>query len=86
VGQGRRFKSRGLYFFYGKLNENCQSVRVFFVNHRILSVVKKVEFVNGRMSYIVLRGRWCNITLLKCMHQRRKKVMIQKNSFYEELE
>jgi hypothetical protein len=41
----------------------------FFVNHRIVSAVKRVEFVSDRMSYIVLRGRWCNIIVLN-VHAR----------------
>ena len=36
----------------------------FFVHHRIVSAVKRVEFVSNRMSYIVLRGCWCNIIVL----------------------
>ena len=32
-----------------------------FVNQRIESAVKRVEFVSVRVSYIVLRGLWCNI-------------------------
>jgi hypothetical protein len=35
-----------------------------FVRHRIVSAVKRVEFVSDRVSYIVLRGRWCNIIVL----------------------
>ena len=27
--------------------------------HRIISTVKSVEFVSDRMSYTVLKGRWC---------------------------
>ena len=27
-----------------------------FLHHRILSAIKRVEFVSDRMSYIVLRG------------------------------
>ena len=30
--------------------------------------VKRVEFVSDRVSYIVLRGRWCNIIVLN-MHE-----------------
>jgi hypothetical protein len=29
-----------------------------FVCKRIISAVKRVEFVSDRMSYIMLRGRW----------------------------
>ena len=36
----------------------------FFVHHRIISAVKRVEFVSDRVSYIVLTGRWCNIIVL----------------------
>jgi hypothetical protein len=33
------------------------------VHHRIVSAVKRVELVSDRLSYIFLRGRWCNIVL-----------------------
>ena len=36
----------------------------FFVHHRIVSAVKGVKVVGDKMSYIVLRGRWCNIIVL----------------------
>jgi len=36
----------------------------FFVHHRAVSAVKRVEFISSRMSYIVLRGQWCNIIVL----------------------
>ena len=36
----------------------------FFVHQRIASAVKRVEFVSDRVSYIVRRGRWCNIIVL----------------------
>jgi hypothetical protein len=39
-------------------------VQVFFANQRIVSAIKRLEFVSDRMSYIALRGRWCNIIVL----------------------
>jgi len=36
----------------------------FFVHHRTVSAVKRLEFVSNGVSYTVLRGRWCNIIVL----------------------
>ena len=44
-------------FFYGKGNENHQQGKVFFMHLRLVSAVKRIEFVSDRLSYIVLRGR-----------------------------
>jgi len=36
-------------------------IYIYSPHHRIVSVVKRVEFVSDGMSYVVLRGCWCNI-------------------------
>ena len=58
----------------------------FFVHHRIVSAVKRVEFVSDRMSYIVLRGCWCNIIVLNVRAPSEEKSDDSKASFCEELE
>jgi hypothetical protein len=35
-----------------------------FVHKRTISAVEGVESVTDRMSYIILRGRWCHIIVL----------------------
>jgi hypothetical protein len=56
------------------------------VPKRIISAVKKVEFVSDRMSYLILRGRWCHIIVLNVHAPTEGKTVDVKDSFYEELE
>jgi hypothetical protein len=58
----------------------------FFVHKRIISAVKRVEFVSDRMSYIILRGRWFHIIVLNVHAPTEDKIDYVKDSFYEELE
>ena len=86
MGQRGHSKSRGLYFFLWKRNENHQLRTGVFVHQRIASAVKGVEFVSDRVSYIVLRVRWCNIIVLNVYAPSEEKNDESKYSFYEELE
>jgi hypothetical protein len=53
------------------------------VHKRIISAVKKVESVSDRMSYIILRGRWCHIIVLNVHAPTEGKTDDVKDSFYE---
>jgi hypothetical protein len=52
-----------------------------FVYHRILSAVKRVEFVSDRMSHIFLKGRWCSIIVLNVHEPSEEKRYESKDSF-----
>jgi hypothetical protein len=48
---------------------------------RIITAVKRVEFVSDRMSYIMLRGRWCHIIVLNVRAPTEDKTDDVKGSF-----
>jgi exonuclease III len=72
-------------FFYGQGNGDHRLGTGFFVHKRILSAVRRVEFIGDRMSYIKLRGCWCNIIVLNVHAPCEDKGNDVKDSFHEEL-
>jgi hypothetical protein len=56
------------------------------LHKRIISAVKRVEFVSDKMLYIILRGRWCHIIILNVHAPTEDITDDVKDSFYEELE
>jgi hypothetical protein len=72
-------------FFYGQGNGDHHLGTGFFVHKRIVSVVSRVEFISERMSYLLLRGHWYNITVLNAQAQCEDKGDDVKDSFYEAL-
>jgi hypothetical protein len=73
-------------FFYGKENENHELGRGFFIHKRIILAVKRVDFVSDRMSYIILRGCWCNIIVLNVHVPTEDKIGDVRDRFYKELD
>jgi exonuclease III len=54
--------------------------------HRTWATCRRVQFVSERMSYIILRGRWCHIIVLNVHAPTEETTDDVKDSFYEELE
>jgi exonuclease III len=73
-------------FSYEKRNEDHELGTDFFVHKRIISAIKRVEFVGDKMSYIILRNCWCDITVLDVHALTEAKIDDMKVRFSEELE
>jgi hypothetical protein len=66
-----------------KENNSPNGNRIF-VHYRIVSTVKRVQFVSDRVSYIVLRGHWINIILLNVHVPSAQKHDDSKDRLYKE--
>jgi hypothetical protein len=73
-------------YIYGKGNENHELGIGLCVHKRILSAVRRVEFVSDRMSYKILRGCWYHIIILNVHTPAEGKTDDVKGSFHKELE
>jgi hypothetical protein len=71
---------------FGKRNVDLELGTGFFVHKRIISAVKRVEFVSDSLSYTILRGCWCHIIVLNVQAPTEDKTDDVKDSFFEELE
>jgi hypothetical protein len=83
--KGRTERTDDYTFFYGEGNEDHHLETGFFIYKRIISAVRRAEFVSDRMSCIILRGRWCNIVVLNLHAPCEDKNDDAKDTFYEEL-
>jgi hypothetical protein len=77
---GRRFY---IFLWTGQWRSSARDR--FFVHKRIVSAVRRVEFISDRMSYIILRGCWCNIIVLNVHAPCEDEGSDVKDSFCEEL-
>ena len=78
---GRRVGEGDYNLFYGKGNEHEQSGTGFCVHHRIVSAVKRVEFVSDRMLYIILKRCCFSIIVLNVHAPGEEKNYYSKGSF-----
>jgi hypothetical protein len=85
LNKGGTVRAGDYTFSYGKGNASHQ-LGTGLVHQRIASAIKRAEFVCDRMSYIVLRGCWCNIIVLNTHAPTEEKVDDSQDSFYKKLE
>jgi hypothetical protein len=72
-------------FFYGKGNENQELGTGFLCIRESYQQLSGLSLCD-RMSYIILRGRWCHIIVLNVHAPTENKTADVKDSFYEEFE
>ena len=86
MGERRHGKTWDYISFLWKTRRKSSIGDRIFLHHKIVSPVKRVEFVSDSMPYIVMRCRWSNVIALKVPATSEEKFDGSKDSFYEELE
>jgi len=71
----------GYYIYFMEKEKKIMNWEEDFIQHTIVSAVMRVEFVSNRMSYIVLRGRWCNVIVVNVHAPSEEKSDDSGNSF-----
>jgi len=82
VGQGGNSRTGVFVPFIEKETRKSSIGNRVFVHHRILPAINRVVFVSGRVSYIVLRGRWSNIIFLNAHAPSEEKSDDSKTVFW----
>jgi hypothetical protein len=85
---GRRVALNGQRIIHFSMEQGMGIInygQVSFIYKRIVSSVRRMEFIGDRMSYIILRDLWYNIIILNVQAPREDKSDDVKDSFYEEL-
>jgi hypothetical protein len=65
---------------YRKRNENQKLGTGSFMHNGIILAVKMVGVGSDRVSYILLRGRWCHIILLNVEPKQKIKLMMRRTA------
>jgi hypothetical protein len=83
---GTRVAQNGQRTIHSSVEQGMKIIswgQVFFVHKRIISAVRRVKFASDRMSYIILRGRWCNIIVVNVHAPCEDKSDNANDNFYE---
>jgi hypothetical protein len=73
------------HFSRKKENENHELGTSHLCIRESYQQLRGLRFFSDRMSYIILRGRWCHVTVLEVQAPTEDKIDV-KDSFYEELD
>jgi hypothetical protein len=82
--KGGTVRAEDYTLFYGEGNEDHLLGTDQFIYKRIISAVRRVEFISDRLSYAILRGHCCNIIVFSVHAPREDKNGGVKGRHYEE--